>query len=502
METDRDYTKGSIFKNLIALAWPGITGRLFENIHDIIDLIWIGLLGGAFAVQSQAALVVFGVVFSFMFIFNNLFGLSSVSIISRYWGEKDYKKAAWAAEQTILFKFVFGVIGAILGLALLRVFLGLAGADTVINPETGYSMMSIAMNYGTIIVLAIPFYFTYFTFNTIFRCTSDAETSMFLTILAMIVNIILDPFMILGIGPIPKMGVPGAAIATVIAQMTAFILGLSLLSTGKKLVFIRAVRLMFPKRNKDGFVRYIVRIPYFKIALVKRGIKINLMGLLRPDFPMLFNMMRIGITPALSNLANTGSGMIFMNIISTYNNPALLAAFGIGMRLMGLVNMPLLGLQQSAGSLVGQNIGARATKRAEKTVWYTVLIAVVLCGSMMIVGYLFGGPIFYIFNKDSEVIRLGSMLLGLAMTQNLIMGVKWMITSAFEGSGYTMWPALSDQLIHWLLNLPIMVITIVYLKLGYEWIFLSGIITGLIQLMVNYTFLRSGKWKSAKVKSA
>ncbi|MCK5743771.1 MAG: MATE family efflux transporter [Caldisericia bacterium] len=498
METDRDFTKGSIFKNLIAMAWPGIMGRFFENVHDIIDLIWIGFLGGFLAVQSQAALVLFGVVFMFMFIFNNLFGLSSVSIISRYWGEKDFKKAAWASEQTILFKFTFGIIGAILGLLLLRLFLGFAGADTVVDPNTGQSIMGIAINYGTIIVLAIPFYFTYFTFNTIFRCTSDAETSMFLTLLSVLINIILDPFMILGIGIFPRMGVAGAALATVFAQMCAFVLGLTLLSTGKKLVFIKAVKVLFPRKENNHF-RYRLKFPTVRFALVERGIKINLRGLLKPDFKMLWNMIRIGATPAFSNLLNTGSGMIFMNIISQFHNPALLSAFGIGMRLMGLVNMPLLGLQQSAGSLVGQNLGAKSVYRAERTVMYSVVIAVTLCGSMIVVAYLFGGQIFSVFNKDPEVIALGAILLGLAMVQNFIFAIRWMILSAFEGSGYTFWPAVFDQIVLWVLNIPILYLTIVILGLGFEWIFLTGIITHSIQLILNYLLFRHGKWKTARV---
>ncbi len=486
MNEERDHTKGNILKNLISLAWPGIAGRFFENLHGIVDLIWIGMLGGAMATQAQAALVIFGVVFAFVFIFNNLFGLSSVSIISRYWGEKNYKKAEWAAEQTILFKFVFGVAGAILTLILLETFLSFAGASAELSTESGYSVVGIALVYGRIILIATPFWFTYFTFNTIFRCTSDAETGMFLTIMSVIINVVLDPLMILGIGVFPKMGIAGAAWATVIAQMCSFILGLILLSTGYKFRFVQT-------RFSIG------KIILPKLILLKRGIKISLQGLLKPDISMMLNMMRIGTTPALSNLFNTGSGMIFMNIVSSYNNDALLSAFGIGMRLIGLVNMPLLGLQQAAGSLVGQNLGANSPYRAEKTVWYSVLIALSLSGSMVAISYLFGGHIYSVFNREAEVIAFGSSLLGLAMLQNTTFSIKFMITSSFEGSGYTLWPMIFDTLATWLVLLPILYFTIVVFKFGYEWIFISGIIANSVQLFVSLMLMRMGRWKTARI---
>lgn len=486
VEEERDHTKGNIFRNLMSLAWPGIAGRFFENLHGIIDLIWIGMLGGVMAIQAQAALVVFGVVFAFVFIFNNLFGLSSVSIISRYWGEKNYKKAAWASEQTILFKFVFGAIGALLTFILLDIFLGFSGASAKISAQSGQSVLGIALVYGKIILIATPFWFTYFTFNTIFRCTSDAETGMFLTVMSVIINIVLDPFMILGIGVFPKLGIAGAAWATVIAQMCAFVLGLGLLSTGYKFRFV-------PTRLSIG------RIVIPKPIVIKRGIQINLLGLLRPDYSMMFNMMRIGVTPAVSNLFNTGSGMIYMNIVGSYENNALLSAFGIGIRLIGLVNMPLLGLQQAAGSLVGQNLGAKSPVRAEKTVWYSVLFALSLSGSMVVISYLFGGHIFWIFNREAEVVAFGSSLLGLAMLQNTIFSIKWMITSSFEGSGYTLWPMFFDQIVIWIVLLPILYFTIKVFHLDYEWIFIAGIISNSVQLVVSFMLMRMGRWKTARI---
>ncbi|HOO96422.1 MAG TPA: MATE family efflux transporter [Caldisericia bacterium] len=496
MQTDRDYTKGNILSNLFKLAWPGITGRFFENVYDITDLIWIGALGGALASDSQTAMVFFGVIFSFVFIFNNLFGLSSVSIISRYWGEKNYEKAAWAAEQTILYKFVFGVVGSLLVLVLLRFFLSFVGGEAIVDANGNYTgIMDLALNYGTIILLAIPFYFTYFSFGTIFRCTSDAETSLFLTTISFLLNIILDPLLILGIGPFPRMGLVGAATATVIAQMFAFVAGLTLLSTGYKLIFIRFTKIGL--KNENG---YRIRIPLARLALVKRGIKINLAGILKPDFKMLWNFIRIGLTPAFSQTMFTISGMLFMNFISNYNNTYLLAAFGIGHRIAGVVNMPLLGLQQAAGALVGQNLGAKQPHRAEKTIWYTVIIGILLSGLMTVVAFIWGGNIFSVFNRDVEVIMFGSTIFGLAMLQNTINAAQWMLFAAFEGSGYTLYPSIFAQINNWVVYIPLSYLAIVKFQLSYEWIFYVGMITSGVAVVANTSFFLKGRWKTARIE--
>ncbi len=494
---EHDLTQGNIFKNLIKLSWPGAVGRLFENLYDVVDMFWVGTLGGVLATQAQAGIVLFGVANSILQMFNSVFGPGSVTIISRYWGARDYPKAIWASEQTILYKFLVGCLGSALGLLFLPYMLAFAGASSVAPPGCQFSVMDMGLAYGRVILVAIPFIFVYYTVNTIFRCTSDPESSMFIIATSAILNIIIDPMFILGFGPIPKLGIAGAAIATFIAYLYADGLAMYLLFTGKKMHMVRYSLLAFPRIEGDT-IRYRLRIPYFKLRLDKGGLKISFRGLLKPDKDILVSFVRIGVTPTVSQFFGSSSYYIFMNLVSRYGS-AVVTAFGIGGRVSGIVNLPLLGINQAAAALVGQNLGAGKPERAEKTAWYSAIIGTCL-GSLMIVGaFFFTKQIFGIFNGDPAVIAVGVMGFTYAMIGNTINAVSWMLSSVFDGSGYTMWPSIMGQVNAWLFNVLPIYLAVVVFDAGYVWVFYIGIFTASIQLLTTFYFVRAGAWKRARV---
>jgi len=494
-----DLTSGPILSNLVRLSWPGAVGRLFENLYDVVDMMWIGTLGGVLATQAQAGIIFFGVSNSIWQMLNSIFGPGSVTVIARYWGAKDYNKAAWASEQTILYKFLAGVLGALLGIFLLPVLLSWAGASTELVKGCEFSTMNMGLSYGRIMVLGLPLIFVYYTVNTIFRCTSDAESSMIVIASSSILNIILDPFFILGIGPFPHWGIFGAAVATMIAYLYADILAIFMLVTGKKITFKVYSLLMLPKLEGE-MVRYRLRVPYFKIFLEERGIRIRLSGLFKPDRGILWTFLRIGATPTLSQFLGSGSSFIFMNLISRFGS-SLVTAFGIGGKIAGIVNMPLLGVQQASAALVGQNLGAGKPERSEKTAWYSASIGVCLGAVMIVVAYFFTPQIFRLFNSDPAVIAIGSSVFVLAMISNTVNAAQWMLWSVFDGSGYTLWPSIFAQINSWTIHIALTYIFIAGLKLGYEWIFYTGIISGFVHFFTNWVIIGRGAWKKAHIGS-
>lgn len=498
MAVYRDLTKGPILGNLIRLSWPGVAGRIFENLYDIIDLFWIGMLAVPLATQAQGSLIVFGVVFQALSFFNNLLGPGSVAILSRYWGERNFRKSVWVAEQTISYKFLFGLLAAALGLVFLPYLMKFTGASQIPVEGCAYSMYELGIQYGQIILLAVPFLFVFFTYNTIFRCTSEAETSMLLTALSAIINMVLDPLLIMGIGPFPELGFTGAAVATVISQMAAFVLGLYLLLTGKKIEVKRKTLLALPKVH-DSFVTYRLRLPYFVIRTAKRGILVRFNGLFKLDVKILWNFMRIGFVPSISQMMHSGAGIIYMNLLGYYNMPALIPAFGITMRLTGLLNMPLLGLQQAAGALVGQNLGAKKPERSVKTVWLSVFIGLGMGVFMTLLTTIFASPIYGLFNSDPSVIALGSSIIPIIMIGNTLNAGQWMIWAAFDGSGYTLWPTVVGQSINWFGRiLPILLVVKVF-GLHYTWIFYFGVFASGLWFISNIILMQKSAWKSARI---
>ena len=505
---ERDLTEGNTLKNLWLLAWPGIAGRFFENLYQLVNVKLIGLLGQVAGMLGQSAIVTYGIVGGFFGILNNISGPGSVTVISRNWGAKNYQKAAWAAEQTLIYKFLAGVIASVIGLVFLRQLLFLAGADQVINLPANLSPtageipfckpeMTLAIQYGTVLLISLPFQFCYFTFNTIFRCTSDSQTGMILNISSAIVNIVLDVIFVLGWGAIPKMGIIGVALATVFSQLAAFFVGMFFLLTGNKITLTRFTLLAIPK-IKDSIVHYRLRIPYYKLRLEKRGIKINFSGLFKPDLGILKTFLRIGTSYAITNSLGSVSSMIFINLISVFG-PAYKAVYGVIATIAGFVNMPLLGLQQAASALVGQHLGARKPHGAAKTTLYAMLMGIGLCAITVLVGFPFGGAIIRQFQSNPEAIKIGAMVFGLAMTSNMVNAGQWMLWTAFEGSGYTFWPSLLGQLNHWLLNiLPVIVAIKVYMA-DIVWIYYIGILSSSSVMLINWLLFKNGSWKSARV---
>lgn len=497
MDAHKDLTVGSEYKNLMFLAVPGAIGRFFENIHHIINMIWIGLMGGAFATQAQAGIVIFGTANSIHQMLNNMFGPGSVTIISRFWGAKDYERSAWASEQTITLKFLIGLLGSVAGIFTLKYLLAFAGADSTVDPATSQSVMSVAIVYGRILLWELPIVFVYYTLNTIFRCTSDAPSSMTLNIISSVINTILDPIFILGWGLIPKMGIAGVAYATLLSHIIADVLGLWLLLNGKKLSFKRYTLLVWP-RIKNERIYYRLRLPYFKMVLEGGGLKISWRGLFRIDLGIFWNFMRIGVVPTITQFIASSLSFVYMNVVSSFGRE-FVAAFGIQGRLAGLVNMPLLGMQQAAGALVGQNLGARKPERAEKTAWIAAYIGMGLGAVLVIIALLFPKQIFSIFSSDPKVLEVGATIFALSMIGNMLNAGQWMLASVFDGSGYTMWPSILGQANSWILNILPAVVMVKFMGFDYRWLLYIGIFASISQLFINITLVHKRRWIVARV---
>jgi Na+-driven multidrug efflux pump len=175
------------------------------------------------------------------------------------------------------------------------------------------------------------------------------------------------------------------------------------------------------------------------------------------------------------------------------------AVFGVIGTIAGFVNMPLLGLQQATSALVGQNLGAGKPEGAAKTTLYSVFMGVGICALTVIVGFPFGGWIVGIFQTDPEAIKIGALVFGFAMTGNMLNAGQWMLWTAFEGSGYTMWPSIFGQLNHWLLNITPVFIAIKLMNGGILWLYYIGMFSTGSVFLINWILFKKGAWKKARI---
>jgi putative MATE family efflux protein len=300
-----------------------------------------------------------------------------------------------------------------------------------------------------------------FVINAVYRGAGDAAIAMRVLWLANGLNIILDPILIFGLGPIPAMGIEGAAIATIIGRGTGVLFQLFILFKGGKHIHVKRSHLMWN-------ITVILKI----IRTSRGGIGQMLVAMMSWIF-----LMRI--------LAHVGSEAV--------------AGATIALRIMLFTMMPAWGLANAAATLVGQNLGANQPERAESSVWKIGIYNMIFMLSVSVVYFVFNESLLRIFSSDARVISIGGEWLRILSYSYFVYG-WWMVSvQAFNGAGDTMTPTKVNLVFFWLIQIPLsyfLAITLGWQHSGVFWgVFVSETLAGLFSL---WLFKRGG-WKTSKV---
>jgi putative MATE family efflux protein len=443
--------KKSLLKAIFALSIPTMLGMVFETLYELVDMGWVAKL----SVDSVAAVTIFSTIWWILNIVNDIVGTSSVSIISRYHGSGNREKTVEAIEQTIIFKFLLAfIVGILMSFIIPYILKPLAVNEAVLQQ---------AVIYGRIRLITLPLAFSSYTVNTALRCIGDGKKPLYIMALSGVLNMVLDPIMIFeeipfiglkGMG----LGVAGAAYATVISQAAAFAVGLYILMSGKSFVTIR-------------FKRGIYFVKSLDIKLLTIGLPTGLEGLLK----------------------NMGS-FIIMRFIAAYG-VGVVAAYGICMRIIMLIAMPIFGLQMGTSVIVGQNLGAGECQKAEKAGYMTAGVSFCLMLASGLVLVAIPGQIMNIFTESEEIIRVGISFLRCFALAALLMGPSGSLASILFGAGDNI-PSLIGTLISvWLVQIPLMFVFVELLGFSVEWVWMTYVFEYAVQLVIIYYFVRKGKWK-------
>ncbi|HOE58049.1 MAG TPA: MATE family efflux transporter, partial [Bacillota bacterium] len=250
-----------LLKEILTLSVPTMLGLMFETLYEIVDMAWVAKL----SINSVAAVTIFATIWWILDIVNSIIGISSVTLISRFYGAGDKEKTVEAIEQTIIFKFLLAlIVGILMSFIIPYILYPISG-----NRE----VLELATIYGRIRLITLPLAFSSYTVNTALRCVGDAKKPLYIMTLSGVLNMILDPIMIFDIMPYVGirgmgLGIAGAAYATVISQAIAFFVGLYILMSGRTFVRI-------------GFKRGIYFVKSLDIKLIKIGLPSGLESLLR-----------------------------------------------------------------------------------------------------------------------------------------------------------------------------------------------------------------------------
>ncbi len=438
---EHDLTIGSIRKNLFHMAWPLMLGMLFQTAFNIVDTIFVGMLGPK---ELAAISLTFPVVFVFIAIASGL-AIGATSLVAQEIGAKNYKKANNIAEHSLLFALLFGIIIAVLGILFSPFLFSFMGATP--------SVLALTMSYSNTIFIGFIFLFVGFIAMSLIRAQGNTKTPMKYQLFAVLLNVVLDPIMIFGLLGFPALGLIGAAIATVFSRIIMALLNFAYLLRDKTKIKLRP---------KDFSL---------DLSIIKRIVFVGL--------------------PASIGQSINSIGMILLTALVGGFGTTAIAAYGIGMRLDSLVLLPIMGLTQAVIAIVGQNYGKKEFNRAIRTVKYSTVFTSGISFLFSTVMILFPAFFFLPFTREHEIISIGTTYLSIVAFGYVFKGIMLTLNAGFMGSGKTF---ISMLLIagNWALTLGISWLLIPALGLSGVWF---GILSStVLTAMAAFAVFKSKKW--------
>ncbi len=447
---DRDWTQGSVFRNLWSLSWPMVITNSFMMLGPTIDMIWVGKLGSA----SVAGVGVSGI--AVMMVGGAMMGLAMGmrAVVSRYIGAGDIRGAVHAARQGFTLSASFAVTMALIGIFLAEKILLIFGLEPeVVSEGAAYMRIlfvgMIAMSFRTIA-------------EGIMQASGDTVSPMKITIGFRLFHIALCPFLVFGLWIFPKMGVSGAAVTNVASQTIGTALNLWFLFSGR-------TRLKLDLKD-------------FRI-----------------DFRMIWRIVRIGFPALMSGLQRNLSQFVVMYLVAPFGTVAV-ASHTINQRIEMIMMMPAMAFGMTSGVLMGQNLGAGKPERAGKSAWLAIgMVEVwVIIASLIIL--FWAENIVSIFNSEPEVVEMASMFLRIAAAGYFVLGFQAVTANSLTGAGDTMPVMITAIITTWLITVPLAFFLPKWIPelgvYGVRWAMVSGVVVPAIVLTI---YFKMGRWKRKRV---
>ena len=445
----QDYTTGSLNRAILLLAVPMVLEMVLESLFAVVDIFWVGRLGA----NATATVGLTESLLTLVFSVAMGLSLSTTAMVARRIGEKDPEGAAVAGVQAIALGLFISLAIGIPCFFFAPNLLRLMGASPeIVATGSGYTRICLGGSFAVLLL---------FLNNAIFRGAGDAAIAMRLLWVSNIINLILDPCLIFGWGPFPRLGVTGAAVATL---------------TGRSIgVLYQFYRLM---RGTE------------RLRILRSQVRLN--------FGVLLRLVRVSLTGILQFAIAHTSWIGLVRIISIFGAAAL-AGYTIAIRIVIFVILPSWGLSNAAATLVGQNLGAGHPERAEKAVWRTGLYNVMFLGAVGLVFIFFPEPIVQLFTKDPAVVSLGAACLRIISYGNLGYAYFMVMMQAFNGAGDTITPTIVNFFGFWLLEIPLAYWLAIPLKMHSNGAFAAIAIAESSMAAVSAILFRQGRWKKQKI---
>ncbi len=445
----RDLTAMPLRRAIFVLAVPMVLEMVMESVFAIADIFWVSKLGpdavAAVGLTESLMTIVYAIAIGL--------AMGVGAVVARRIGEKDPDAAARAAVQAILIgvglSAAVGLAGALLGRSLIEV---MGGSPAVVAVGGRYAQVLLGGSATAILLFLI---------NAAFRGAGDAAISMRTLWLANAINIGLGPLFVFGVGPFPRLGVTGAAVATTIGRGIGVLYLLVTLGRG---------------RGRLGVTR----------------------AQLRPDRETLRTILRLAKNGVVQTLIGFTSWIGLVRILSAFGSVPL-AGYTIAMRIVMFALLPSVGLGNAAATLVGQNLGARNPARAEEAVWTAARTNMIFLGLVGLALIATAPLVIRLFSPDPGVIAEGSRCLRIVGLGFGFYAYSIVVSQAFNGAGDTRTPTLINLGCFWLGEIPLAAFLARGLSLGPVGAYASITAGFSVAALVSVALFRRGRWKTIRV---
>jgi putative MATE family efflux protein len=447
--THRNYTEGDIGRAILLLAVPMVLEMCMESLFGVVDIFWVAHVGvdaiATVALTEGGLTVLFAVALGL--------SMAATAMVARRIGEKDDRAAGVIAVQAIVVGLIIAAITGVAGYTfageLLRV---MGGSESVVRTGINYTRI-MAGGSGTIFLL--------FLINAVFRGAGDAAIAMRVLWIANAVNIVLNPCLIFGLGPFPKLGVTGSAVGTTIGRGIGVAIQIWALSSGRGRMRVHANQLKL-------------------------------------DFAVMWRLVRLSLGGTFQYLVQMASWIGLIRIVSSFGSAAV-AANALGIKIVIFAILPSWGMSNAAATLVGQNLGAGKPDRAEKSVWLAGLYNMVFLGTVGVAFIIFARPLISIFTSDPTVTPLAVTCLRYLSYGYISYAYGMVVVAAFNGAGDTLTPTILNILAFWVCQIPVAYLLAFPMRLGPQGAFLAVVIADSLLAATGILWFRTGRWKRTVV---
>ncbi len=445
----QDFTSGSLNRAILLLAVPMVLEMVLESLFAVVDVFWVGRLG-------ESAVATVGLtesMLSLVFAVGMGLSLSTTAMVARRIGEKDPEGAAIAGVQAIILGVITAlVIGLPCGIYAPQLLRLMGASSDIVAVGSTYTRIVLG---GSGVVLML------FLNNAIFRGAGDAAIAMRLLWLSNIINLIVDPCLIFGLGPFHRFGVTGAALATL---------------TGRSIGV--------------GYQFYRLLHGTERIRILVRQIRLNV--------EVLWRLIRVSTTGILQFAIAHTSWIGLVRIVSVFGGAAL-AGYTIAIRVVIFLILPSWGLSNAAATLVGQNLGAKRPERAEQAVWRTGFYNMLFLGSIGVLFIFFAQPIVRLFTNDPYVVPEAAACLRIVSYGNIGYAYGMVMLQAFNGAGDTITPTIVNLFGFWFLEIPLAYWLAIRMGMQSRGTYWAIVVAEATIAGISAVLFKRGKWKMQKI---